>query len=340
MKITVFLEKLLYFLHKLLMEYTDKSIDIDILKYFSDEGLTKYIPCHPNSDLKYRYQAGFEINPNLAIEFPPDIIDLVRMHKLVRQRKCLTIMEFGVGYSTLILADAMMKNQEDLKTMNTCHLVWSNQFEVHSIDSSKKWIKNFKKKLKKFPHLIKFINLHYSELRTCTIRGEMGHVYERLPDIVPDFIYLDGPCPADVHGEVQGFTFKQLNRTVMAMDILKMEAALSPGTFILVDGRSNNARFLKNHFSRKWVYSHAIQNVWPLNNGNNIQFEDWNEYDYTTFELIEFPLSFWNFKKLQLQLPNNRFQMYLNYHEEDIEIKKRMKKIMGIDENNDVVKTI
>lgn len=50
-------------------------------------------------------------------------------------------------------------------------------------------------------------------------------------------------------------TFQCDERTVMAADLLLMESILLPGTFILVDGRTNNARFLKNNFQRNFEMS-------------------------------------------------------------------------------------
>ena len=50
-------------------------------------------------------------------------------------------------------------------------------------------------------------------------------------------------------------TFQCDERTVMAADLLLMESILLPGTFILVDGRTNNARFLKNNFQRNFKMS-------------------------------------------------------------------------------------
>lgn len=35
-----------------------------------------------------------------------------------------------------------------------------------------------------------------------------------------------------------------------------MEYFLTPGTIILVDGRTANSRFLKDNLRRKWVYKH------------------------------------------------------------------------------------
>lgn len=55
----------------------------------------------------------------------------------------------------------------------------------------------------------------------------------------------------------------------MSGDILLMEPILIPGTFILIDGRTNNARFLQNNLKRKYEIN------WD------------KEGDVTTIELIE-----------------------------------------------------
>jgi hypothetical protein len=102
---------------------------------------------------------------------------------------------------------------------------------------------------------LEHVNFHYSEIKISTFNGRICHFYDNLPDIVPDFIYLDGPNPKDVKGNVNGMTFQCDERTVMAADLLLMESILLPGTFIIVDGRTNNARFLKNNFQRNFEMS-------------------------------------------------------------------------------------
>ena len=42
----------------------------------------------------------------------PDYLDLARLHRLVIKRKPFTILEFGVGWSTIILADALRLNKQ------------------------------------------------------------------------------------------------------------------------------------------------------------------------------------------------------------------------------------
>lgn len=188
-------------------------------------------------------------------QFPPDIEDLVRLHKLIQKRKPFTILEFGVGYSTLIMADALQKNyclfqKINNKKKSKIYVGETNRFKIFSVDASQKWIDNFKQLIP--IELQNFIHITYSEVKIGQHNTQLCHYYTQLPDIVPDFVYLDGPDPKDVQGNINGLSFQCNERTVMAADILLMEPTFLPGTFILVDGRTNNARFLEKNFQRKY----------------------------------------------------------------------------------------
>ena len=62
----------------------------------------------------------------------------------------------------------------------------------------------------------------------------------------------------------------------MSGDILSFEHFLHPGTLIIVDGRTANARFLKCNLQRNWSYSYS---------------EEWDQH---FFELLEEPLGIYN----------------------------------------------
>ena len=62
-----------------------------------------------------------------------------------------------------------------------------------------------------------------------------------------------------------------------------IEYFLEPGTFVLVDGRTANARFLKNFLTQKWKYKHDIAS------------------DCHYLELIEKPLGKYNKNKLSFK---------------------------------------
>jgi hypothetical protein len=117
-----------------------------------------------------------------------------------------------------------------------------------------------------------YIKFHHSNVIIGTFQDRICHYYESLPDITPDFIYLDGPDPAAVQGSLSGITFSKTSRIVISADILKIEPILLPGAMFIVDGRAANVRFLSQHLYRNW------------------QINSNSTGDITTFELDEPPL--------------------------------------------------
>jgi predicted O-methyltransferase YrrM len=43
----------------------------------------------------------------------PKWSDLARLHMAIRARKVFTVLEFGVGFSTVVMGDALKKNRDD-----------------------------------------------------------------------------------------------------------------------------------------------------------------------------------------------------------------------------------
>lgn len=221
-------------------------------EYLIQEGLNQYINLDANADFK---EGAFDaVSGKLNMPFPPIAEDLARLHQLIRTRKAFTVLEFGSGLSSIVIADALSKNKTEFLALDEKPELRNRfMFKIFSVESDKLWIENNQSN---FPeHLLEHVNFHYSEIKIDTFNGRICHFYDNLPDIVPDFIYLDGPNPKDVKGNVNGMTFQCDERTVMAADLLLMESILLPGTFILVDGRTNNTRFLKNNFQRNFKMS-------------------------------------------------------------------------------------
>lgn len=207
--------------------------------------------------------------------FPPELDDLARLHKLIRERKSFTVLEFGVGYSTVVMADALQKNEQEWSQLDDPPEIRNRYiFEIFCVDASEKWLDHWRESIS--DELADRIHFNYSPVEVETFDGRICHRYTDLPDIVPDFVYLDAPHPKQVQGSVNGLSFECDERTVMSADLLHMEPTLLPGTFILVDGRTNNARFLERHFQREFEVN-----------------ED-KEADVTTFELVEDRLGKYN----------------------------------------------
>ena len=229
-------------------------------EYFRAEGLADLVACS---------QSTRSNGHSVAIE--PDIDDLVRLHQLIRDRRAFTVLEFGTGYSTLVIADALAKNADDFASSDAeVELLPADAFRVFSVDASEAWLATA---MARIPSgLQTHVVASHSPVQIGTFKGQLCHFYERLPNVVPDFIYLDGPDPSDVGGAVNGLDFSHRERTVISGDLLLMEPTFVPGLIVLVDGRTNNARFLANNFRRTY---------------------DWLEDpggDFTMFELAEPPL--------------------------------------------------
>ena len=84
--------------------------------------------------------------------------------------------------------------------------------------------------------------------------------------------------------KVDGFNFNNVSRFPMSADLLFYEYYFEPGTLVIVDGRTSNARFLRDHFKRNWKYFHDEIG------------------DYHVFELNEKPLGIYNKKKIKFCL--------------------------------------
>ncbi|MGE4505022.1 MAG: hypothetical protein AB7D51_06710 [Desulfovibrionaceae bacterium] len=199
---------------------------------------------------------------------PPDVSDLARLHRIIRTRRCFTVLEFGTGFSTLVMAHALMLNKRDFEALpEKPRLRNSRLFQLFTVDTSEYWMQRSQSRMPE--ELAALCTFSHSGCTIGTYNGQLCHYYDRIPNVIADFIYLDGPDPEEVKGDVHGLDFSILERTVMSGDLLLMESTFLPGTFILVDGRTNNCRFLARNFQRNYKIEHDAQG------------------DVTTFELDE-----------------------------------------------------
>ena len=165
--------------------------------------------------------------------------DLRFLHEFVINKKISTILEFGTGFSTIVMAAALKFNSK-----------YTQNKKIFSLETEKKWIIPVKKKLVKYKNYSEII---YSKCEMRLINMSLCSVYKNLPNITPDLIYLDGPDPDAVKSKIFNLNYENTNNPVSA-DILLYEYRLKPGAIIVVDGRPNNVVFLKNHLKRKYKF--------------------------------------------------------------------------------------
>jgi len=260
-----------------------------LTNYFDDLKISDYviknkldsifnIKNYGNFEKKTERSIYESVDPNNRVPISPELDDLSRLHFLATTRKAITILEFGVGYSTLVLADALYRNKQKYHEYVSKNLRYSNPFELHCVDADQHFLKITEEKIPE--HLKEIIHLHHSKVVMGKFNDRICTYYEKLPNIRPDLIYLDAPHQFSAEGSINGITTAHPDRMPMTADILTIEHFLQPGTLILIDGRTANARFLKTNFQRDWIYEH-----------DSIS-------DVNIFELDEDPLGVFNEKSL------------------------------------------
>jgi len=195
--------------------------------------------------------AFIELESHASPALAPEPDDLARIHRLIRSRKSLTVLECGVGFSTIVIAHALRENEREFERLEPRPKLRNRfLFRCFTVDASEQWLGATESR---FPtELRSYVSFSHSPVKIGLHNGQLCHFYEKLPDVVPDFMYLDGPDPKDVTGSINGLSFQCHERTVMSGDLLVMESTLLPGFFMLVDGRTNNCRFLERNLTRKF----------------------------------------------------------------------------------------
>ena len=275
------------FENKNLVKYLFRGL-INYNKYIKKNSLHRLLSVRlsNSSNIKNKkiYRHNYSVDINNTKPFPPELDDLTRLHYLITTRKVMTILEFGVGKSTIVFNDALIKNKKKYKNFVSKNLRKSNLFECHSLDNQKGWIKKIKSNNK-----LANIKFHHAYLEMGTFNDRACTFYKKMPNVCPDFIYLDGPDQFSVKGFIRGISTNHPDRLPMAGDILVLEHFLHPGTLIVIDGRTANARFLKTNLQRDWIYCYD------------------KNADQHYFELKEDPLGIYNKKKIEFCLGQKFF---------------------------------
>lgn len=200
--------------------------------------------------------------------YKPELTDLYNLYWIIRLNKRITSLEFGSGWSSLIIAKALNDNKS-LYLKDVLKLRRNYQFNNFIVDNEKKYLNIAKNRIKNFDKkLLKGSIFNFSKCRMKI--NDLNYVteFDNLPKVNPDFIYLDGPDQFNIINSDDGYNIDDKDLTPMAADILKIEFFLNPGTIILIDGRGANANFLKKKLIRNWEYRYFYrldQHIFYLN---------------------------------------------------------------------------
>jgi hypothetical protein len=165
-------------------------------------------------------------------EIMPPLGNLINLYDLIKSRRPRTVLEFGVGYSTIIIATALRDNLDDFGIAG----------HLYTVDSEDEWLENTSKKLDE--DVSRFVTLSSSTIEAVIVDHTLCHRYKNLPNISPNFVLIDGPDPQSISGDRNGLNFSS-GRPVVGIDVLLYESTAPNDFFILLDGRWENARLLK-----------------------------------------------------------------------------------------------
>ena len=196
--------------------------------------------------------------------YGPELIDLYNLYQYVLINKRITILEFGSGWSTLVFSLAL-KELANKFSNHVKKLRRDNPFELFVVENEKKYLDITKNRILKFNKYLKIkkpikINYILTDVEMTTFNNRICTQYKKLPLCNPDFVYLDGPDQFKIKKHVNGISTVHKDFMPMVCDILKFEYFYTPGSIIVADGRAANAKFLKDHFKRKWRYINDKKN--------------------------------------------------------------------------------
>ena len=208
----------------------------------------------------YKNKMGFLVDEYNSTKkqrsFKPNLLDLYFLFKIITLNKRLTVLEYGCGWSSLVLSLALKENEKNFKK-NIKSLRKKNKFELHIFDNYKSFLNTTKSNMNKFLKGITNTKFIFSKCIMTEYLGNYCSIYEKKLNINPDLIYLDGPSQFGTLNNKK-FNFNTDNHDFMPMsaDILKYEFFLVPGTIIVIDGRGANVNFLKKMFKRNWSHKY------------------------------------------------------------------------------------
>ncbi len=194
------------------------------------------------------------MSPSEDKPFEPKVDDLCRLHWLALHRRTVSVLEYGSGFSTAIFAHALSLLDRFYGDWAKKKLRCQKPFHVHSVEEEQSFLDVTANRLS--AELKPFASLYRSSVELTQIDSRFVTLYSNSPNISPDLIYLDGPSQYATTQEVRGFTIANPERMPIAADIVTFEFFLQPGTLVVIDGRTANARFLQAYLKRNWAYHH------------------------------------------------------------------------------------
>ena len=174
---------------------------------------------------------------------PPYLDDLSFLYALIDVIKPNSVLEYGCGYSSLSIYASLINNYSGDGSPVFYQIIEAHQSYINIA------LERIKKTSLNGSQII--VDAAESDIVLDRSRSDGSHHYTYSLKRLPDFIYLDAPDPADITDTC--FT-DQYQRPPISSDLLQYESMLEPGTFLLIDGRTLNYRYLRSRVLRNWLW--------------------------------------------------------------------------------------
>ena len=128
-----------------------------------------------------------QVKKVIKTTFLPNLDQLYFIYNMITIFKRVTVLEFGVGWSTNIISKALLENKQKYLD-EVRNLRFNNPFHLSTLDNYKKYIVQTKKRMEIQQQ--KITSFYFSNVRTVKFQGRICTEYEILPKINPDFIFM------------------------------------------------------------------------------------------------------------------------------------------------------
>lgn len=169
----------------------------------SKDGICMFSKLDLQNLLRKVQDSDIEKRVNGRSIYPPLIEDLWSLYDNVVSRKVVSIMEYGSGWSTLVLALALEHNMKSFGDFVESNIRHPNPFCLLTVDSSRAFSNISVRRAQEFTKTKIFPVVTKSKL--VEIENRFYNVFENIPLFTANFIYVDGPDSSQVKGSIRGF---------------------------------------------------------------------------------------------------------------------------------------
>jgi hypothetical protein len=153
------------------------------------------------------------------------IIDLARLHRMIKNGRYKTIREYGAGTSTLVIAHAIASATYPYQTLTT-------------IEESEEWLTSVLEKLPPESRArVNGIAAQYVAVGQAGTSSECDLALATSIKEVPDLVYIDGPSLHSLKSPIRGSALLKGWLEPINIDVLSVAHTMRKGSVIVFDER-------------------------------------------------------------------------------------------------------